>query len=217
MPLSSDVSAAHAWGVYGIDLYWIPLGAGQSVVRISGKVFEAASAMVQRRQPCDLYHSALIVTVPDGRFVIEMTPVPDRDGARRGVVAEGPVGTKWAGRLRMFRYEIRCWQDGVIPDAPLASSIEPVCTDVAQAQRLLDIVQLVPAPVWGRDELGTGAMWNSNSVTSWLLSLAGIDAANLRPPGGGRAPGWSAGVVVAARCPPSLDERAAVRAVPPNA
>lgn len=182
-----------------VDLYWIPLGAGQSVVRLSGKAFEAVSAMAQRRQPCDLYHSALIVTVPEGRFVIEMTPIPDRNGVERGVVVEGSVGMKLAGRLRMFRYEIRCWRDGIIPDAQEAASIETVTIDVIEAQRVLDLVRSVPAPVWGRDELDAGEMWNSNSVTSWLLSSAGLDVAHLRAPGNGRAPGWSAGRAVAAR------------------
>src|SRR5437667_10526519 len=75
-----------------VDLYWIPLGAGAHVVRISGKVFEAASALVDRRPRADLYHSALVISVPEGRFVIEQAPVPDRRGEERGVVAKGPVG-----------------------------------------------------------------------------------------------------------------------------
>jgi len=72
-----------------------------------------------RRQAssCSGYSSALTVTVPEGRYVIEMAPVIDADGCRRGVVAEGPVGTTLAGRLRVFRYEIRRWRGGVIPDA----------------------------------------------------------------------------------------------------
>ena len=32
------------------------------------------------------------------------------------------------------------------------------------ARRLLDLVATVPTPVWGRDELDAGEMWNSNSV-----------------------------------------------------
>ena len=75
-------------------------------MRLSGTVFEAISALVQRRPSYDLYHSALVITVPEGRFVIEQTPVPDTHGERRGVVEEGPVGTRFAGRFRLFRYEI---------------------------------------------------------------------------------------------------------------
>jgi hypothetical protein len=100
-----------------VHLLWIPLGAGARVVRTSGTVYEAVSALTHRRRPCALYHSALEVVVPEGRFTIEMTPIPDHHGQRRGAVAEGAVGTRWAGRLRVFRYEIRRWRDGVIPDA----------------------------------------------------------------------------------------------------
>lgn len=182
-----------------VELFWIPLGAGQHVVRVSGGVFEALSSRVQRRPPCDLYHSALAVTVPEGRFTIEMTPIPGPHGAERGVVAEGPVGTKWARRLRLFRYEIRRWQGGVIPDASEAVSIVTMNVDLACARRILELVPSVPTPVWGRDELHAGEMWNSNSVTSWLLSRGGIDLAQTALPRGGRAPGWDAGRVIAAR------------------
>ncbi|MEX0673911.1 MAG: hypothetical protein WD067_04000, partial [Gaiellaceae bacterium] len=64
---------------------------------------------------------------------------------------------------------------------------------------LLELVPGVPTPVWGRDELRTGEMWNSNSVVSWLLARTGLPAEELEPPPGGRAPGWRAGVVVAHR------------------
>ena len=181
-----------------VDLLWIPLGAGQRVVRASGRIFEAVSAVVQRRPTCDLYHSALVVSVPEGRFVIEMAPIPDRYPDRRGVVAEGPVGTKWAGRLRIFRYEIRRWRDGVIPDEAAAVATVRVSTELDCAQRLLDLVPSVPTPVWGRDELGASEMWNSNSVTSWLLRGGDVDTLLLAPPRIGRAPGWAAGLVVAA-------------------
>jgi hypothetical protein len=182
-----------------VDILWIPLGAGQHVVRISGRVFESLSAVVQRRPACDLYYSALVVTVPDGRYMIEMTPVPDQHGERRGVVAEGAVGSARLGKLRVFRYEIRRWLDGVIPDADLATSTTTLQLAPADAQRLLDLVPAVPTPVWGRDDIGAGEMWNSNSVTSWILRRAGIDTLGLAPPDGGRAPGWDAGLAVAAR------------------
>jgi len=32
------------------------------------------------------------------------------------VAAGGAVGARWAGRFRIFRYEVRRWLDGVIPD-----------------------------------------------------------------------------------------------------
>jgi hypothetical protein len=182
----------------GIDLYWLPLGAGGHSVRLNGRVFEAVVARLDRRPPRALYHSALEVRGPDGRYVIESAPVPDGIGQSRGVVAEGPVGTRWAGRLRIFRYEVRCWRDGVIPD--LAEAVESprrLSTDPRAAQRVLGAAPLVPTPVWGRDELGAGEMWNSNSVISWLLARSGLPAESIGPPAGGRAPGWRAGLVVA--------------------
>jgi len=186
-----------------VELYWIPLGAGQRVVRISGRAFEAVSALVARRERRDLYHSALIATVPEGRFVIEMAPIPDTDGDQRGVVAEAPVGIRLAGRFRLFRYEVRRWRNGVIPDLDAAVARHRLELDGAGIRRLLDLVPSVPTPVWGRDELHTGDMWNSNSLISWLIEGSGIDTTEIQLPPGGRAPGWDAGIVVAhraARC-----------------
>ena len=183
-----------------VEVLWIPLGAGQHVVRISGRAFEALSAVVQRRPACALYHSALVVTTADDvRHAIEMTPIPDRHGEQRGVVAEGVVGSAWLGRFRVFRYEIHRWRDGLIPDADQATATTTLQLEPDDAQQLLDLVPSVPTPVWGRDELDAGEMWNSNSVTSWILHRSGIDTDPLGPPDGGRAPGWKAGIVVAAR------------------
>ena len=183
-----------------VDLYWIPLGAGAHVVRVSGRLFEALSALVQRRAPLDLYHSALEVHVPEGRFVIEQAPVPDLHGDQRGVVAEGAVGTRRAGRWRCFRYEIRRWREGRIPDIREAfASPVRLSDDVVLARRILDVLPSIPTPVWGRDELGAGEMWNSNSVISWVLASSGVDTATVQPPDRGRAPGWNAGLVVAER------------------
>jgi hypothetical protein len=185
---------------YGVDLYWLPLGAGGHSVRLNGRVYEAVAAAFQRRRRCDLYHSALEVHVPDGRFVIEQTPIPDGRGRERGVVAEGAVGSRWARRLRIFRYEIRRWHDGVIPDVDEAvESPRRLTEDSFVAQRLLDLVPSAPTAVWGRDELHAGEMWNSNSLISWLIVSAGLDAATVHPPVRGRAPGWDAGVAVATR------------------
>ena len=183
-----------------MDLYWLPLGAGGHSVRLNGQVFEFLAARLQRRPPCDLYHSALVVRAPEDRFVIESAPVLRGDGDERGVVAGGPVGTQLAGRFRIFRYEVRRWAGGVIPDiAEAVESPRRLATDSELARRVLELVPSVPTPVWGRDELGAGEMWNSNSVISWLITRCGLDAESIRPPKGGRAPGWRAGVVVARR------------------
>jgi hypothetical protein len=186
---------------HGIDLYWLPLGAGGHFVRLNGRVYEAMQAWRERRRAFDLYHSALQVHVPEGRFVIETAwPIPDAHPASRGVVAEGPVLDRRIARVRMFRYEVRRWREGVIPDIGEAvASPHRVSDDPDRAHRVLDLAPLVPAPVWGRDELGTGDMWNSNSVISWLLARSGIAMEAVRPPAGGRAPGWDAGLAVAQR------------------
>jgi hypothetical protein len=144
-------------------------------VRLNGRVFEAAAARVVRRPACDLYHSALEVRTATARFVIEQAPVRD-DRGERGVVAQGPVGIRWAGRFRIFRYEIRRWRDGRIPDVDEAvDSPRRLTIERSRAQRVLDLVPQVPPPVWGRDELKTGDMWNSNSVTAWLIARSGMD------------------------------------------
>ncbi len=184
----------------GIDLYWLPLGAGGHVVRRCGRVFERIAARRAHRAAGDLYHSALIATTADGRFVIESAPVRAGDPAERGVVASGIVGMRLLGHLEIFRYELRCWRDGVIPDLTEAvASPVRLGDDEDAARRLVAQAPSVPHPVWGRDELRAGEMWNSNSCVAWLLERAGIDAAAVVPPAGGRAPGWHAGVVVARR------------------
>jgi hypothetical protein len=184
----------------GVDLYWLPLGAGGHSVRLNGRVYEALVATVGRRKRCDLYHSALEVRVPGGRFTIEMTPVVGGDGGNHGVVAGGVVGSRLLGWTNLFRYEVRCWRDGEIPDvAEAVESPRLISTDPALAQCILDLVPLVPTPVWGRDELRTGDMWNSNSLISWLIARSGIETTSIHPPAGGRAPGWQAGIVLAER------------------
>ena len=186
----------------GIDLYWLPLGAGGNFVRLNRRIYEAIEARLNRRPVCELYHSGLQIFVPEGRYVIEMTPVVDGNGRERGVVVEGPVVARWAGRFRLFRYELRRWRDGVIADISEAvESPRRLSDDLRDARRILQLAPRVPILVWGRDEIGAGEMWNSNSITSWLIARTGLDADSVEPPPGGRAPGWNAGVTLAARQP----------------
>jgi hypothetical protein len=184
-----------------IELYWLPLGAGGWFVRLNGRIWEAIHARWERRRPLDLYHTALVVRVPEGRFVVENCwPIRDGDGPSRGVLVEGPVGSRRLGRWRVFRYEVRRWRNGVIADANEAvASPQLLSDDALVARRLLELVGCLPSPVWGRDELGTGEMWNSNSVIAWLLARSGLPMDAIRPPAGGRAPGWQAGLVAARR------------------
>lgn len=182
------------------DLYWIALGAGQCFVRFNGRVYEALQAARQHRQRCALYHAAVVVVLDDADYTIEVAPSPGADEGSRGVVAMGAVGSRHLGRLRLFRYEVRCWRGGSIPDLGAADGgAHRLTSDPRVARRLLDHVATVPTPVWGRDELEAGDMWNSNSVIAWLIATAGLPTDELRPPAGGRAPGWDAGLAVARR------------------
>ena len=147
-------------------------------------------------------------------------PIPNADSPSRGVLVEGPVGSRRMGRWRVFRYEVRCWPDGTIADADEAVASPQLLTDdPVVARRLLELVRCLPSPVWGRDELGTGEMWNSNSVIAWLLARSGLPTGEIHPPAGGRAPGWEAGLVMAHRHQQSNQgtEKAAGIAIAPAA
>ncbi len=196
-----------------IELYWLPLGAGGWFVRLNGRIWEAVHALLERRRPLDLYHTALQVRLPEGRFVVENCwPIPDADPASRGVVVQGPVASR-LGRLRVFRYEVRRWRDGVIADIGEAvASPQLLSEDPLLARRLLDLVGSLPSPVWGRDELQTGEMWNSNSVISWLLARSGLPTGAVGPPAGGRAPGWQAGLLAAQTRDPAAGGQMALNA-----
>lgn len=185
-----------------VELYWLPLGAGDNTrcVRTNGRIFEALVAGYEHRDRCDLYHAALMVQRDSDRFAIEMAPVWSTDSPGRGVACEGPVGLRLLGRSRLFRYEVRCRRAGVIPDlAEAVDSPQLVSATRFQAEQILALVPEFPPATWGRDELQTGEMWNSNSLVAWLLSRSGHDMCAIRPPARGRAPGWLAGLTVAGR------------------
>jgi hypothetical protein len=80
-----------------VELYWLPLGAGGGAgcVCWNGRIFEAIAPAWGNRE---------------------------RD---RGVVGEGAVGLPWLGQSRFFRYEIRRWRDGTIPDIAEAVASPP--------------------------------------------------------------------------------------------
>lgn len=180
-----------------IDLYWIPLGAGGSgFVQFNGRVYERILAIRNRRQPKAIYHTALVVRTPEGRYVVEtMWPSPDRDIDSRGVAVEGSVFWPPLARWRVFRYEVRRWRDGSLPDAGAAvGGAQRVSEDLDEAVQLLELVADVPPYTWGRDTAGHGEMWNSNSVISWLLATTGLPMGEILAPERGRAPGWDAGL-----------------------
>lgn len=182
----------------GVELLWLPLGAGGRSVRWNGLLFEAVVARIERRPTSDLYHSALAVTVDGVPHMIEMGPVWQPGVSGHGTVLEGPVGARWLGRSALFRNEVRCWRRGVIPDADEAvAGPQRLSCDALRARRLLALVSDVPVLTWGRDEYRVGEMWNSNSLVSWLLVSSDVGLDSVRLPVGGRAPGWRAGVLVA--------------------
>ena len=185
----------------GVDLLWIPLGAGSAlpIVGWNGHMYEALVARRERRSRLDLYHAALEVWAFGARSVVEMTPAWGSSHSPEGAVASGPVGMRFLGRSKLFRYEVHCWRDGTIPDREYAVGGAQVLTNDGQvARRVLDLAPDFPTAVWGRDGFGTGDMWNSNSLVAWLLARAGIPSGDLIPPSHGRAPGWAAGLAVAA-------------------
>lgn len=191
-------SAALSTPPHTVELYWLPLGAGSHLVKWSGRAVEATVARVQGRSRRALFHSALLVRLDGRTYGIEQTPAWGREHELREVVAAGPVGARWAGRLKLFRYEVHIAPGGGIPDLAYAvDSPRPLAAEEEAARRVLEAVRAVPALTWGRDELGLGEMWNSNSVVAWALTRAGIDAAAVGPPAGGAAPGWGAGLELA--------------------
>lgn len=156
---------------------------------MNGRVYEAIVAGIERRRRCDIYHAALIVTLPEAAYVVEMAPIRDGNGAERGVVSEGPVGSALLRGLRLFRYEVRRWPGGEIPDlAEAVDSPQRLTDDPETARRLLELTHEFPTAVWN-----TG--WNSNSLVAWLIVRSGLDVGAVRIPAGGRAPGWDQGVL----------------------
>jgi len=181
----------------GVDLYWLPLGAGGRVVPRCGRAYERIAAHRGGRTAQPLFHSALEVVRDGTTYVVEMAPAWGMAEPDRGVVREGPVGLRALGVLRLFRYEVRCWPGGRIPDRDWAVGGPRRLGGAEAAARVLTLLPEVPTLTWGRDELAVGDMWNSNSLVSWLLATSGVDLSGVEPPLGGRAPGWSAGLALA--------------------
>ena len=180
----------------GVLLCWIPLGAGgPRVVRASGRAYEAVAALRDRRPRRALVHAALLVRSAAGpEIAVEVAPAWGPPAGDRGVVATGPVGARVLGRSRLFRYEVRCWAGGSVPDLAWAVARRRATTDPRVAAALLAAAPGVPVRTWGGRARGDRDMWTSNSVVAWLLGAAGLDPLPLGPPPGCRAPGWDAGV-----------------------
>lgn len=180
-----------------VAVWWIPVGAGGWLVRRASGLWERMAASREGRAAQPLLHAAIEMTGPRGRSVIEMAPAWSGPRTARGVVGTGPVGLPVLGLSVFFRYEIRCWRDGTIPDLAFALTPPRIheTSEVVADAIIMDAAR-APCYVWGRDVLGIDDMWNSNSLISWLLTRAGIDE---HPPADSRAPGWLCGIEAARR------------------
>ncbi|MFD3789931.1 hypothetical protein [Streptomyces cyaneofuscatus] len=101
-------------------LWWLPVGAGGRVVVRTSRWWETLTARREHREPQPLFHAALEVLSDGRRLINEMGPAWGQSSPSRGVVATGPVGWEALGRWRLFRYEVRCWPEGLLPDRGLA-------------------------------------------------------------------------------------------------
>jgi hypothetical protein len=133
----------------GVDLYWVPLGAGPhgAPVRWVGRVYEALVATRAQRPRRDLYHTTLLVHADGATTRIELA-VPVQRGDR-GVVAEGPVGSPRLRSFRCFRYEVRCWRGGPVPRLPPRDGPVRVSSRPDVAARVLRLVFEFPLATWG--------------------------------------------------------------------
>jgi hypothetical protein len=189
-------------------LWWLPVGAGGHVVVHTSRWWELWNAARERRAPEPLFHAALEVFTAGHRHVIEMGPAWGQRDPSRQVVATGPVGSRGLGRWVMFRYEVRCWAEGDIPDREFAAGPpHRIPLTVREAAELVALTAEVPTHVWGQDIFGVGDMWNSNSLISWLLQSGGVDARALAPPTPGSAPGWQSGILAAREMETGVDDR----------
>lgn len=180
-----------------VDLYWMPVGAGTRFQRLSLLVYEGALALWSRRQRTGLIHAGLKVCVGGRLSTIESAPAEAGPNARGEVT--GPVGARWAGRLRLFRYQVYSRGNETFPDEQWAvGAPSRLTTDPEVASRILCLVREVPAHTWGRRRPGHSEMWTSDSTVSWLLVRAGVDAGLIAVPPGYRAPGWRSGMEEAA-------------------
>jgi hypothetical protein len=146
-----------------------------------------------------LYHSALKLGL-DGVGVSTLELTPAFVASPVPALVAGPVGARAAGRFGLFRYELRLIPGEDLPDEGWAVGAPVRLSDErAAVERVIELAHMVPAYTWGRRVQGTAEMWTSDSVISWVLVKAGLDASAAGPPADGRAPGWDAGLAVARR------------------
>ena len=188
-------------GPAAVELYWLPLGAG------------GHSVQVQRprlRGPGRGARPAALDLISTTRHYASVSPREGSSSNRRlfpiGVaanVASSSRGRSAADGLGDFACFVTRSGSGLAARFPTSrrplTARETTERRRDTGRRVLARAEEVPPLTWGRDEMRTGEMWNSNAVIAWVLSRSGIDAAQVMPPRGGRAPGWNAGLAVAQR------------------
>jgi hypothetical protein len=167
------------WPKASIELYWLPLGAGGWFVRLNGRIWEAIHAQRKHRRPLDLYHTALIVRVPEGRFVVENCwPIPNADGPAPQRAGGGAGVEPPAGPLADVRYESAAGETASSPNAGEAvASPQLLSQDSVVAHRLLDLVGSLPNPVWGPAKNLTPPMVLSVGGPTTLIAPGQLDNA----------------------------------------
>jgi hypothetical protein len=179
-------------------LLWIPVGAGTRFQRLTLNVYERLWAKLARRPRSTLVHAGLKLACGGQRFTVELMPAP-RGRADHGEVT-GPVGLRWLGRLRWFRYQVCVFERAALPDEQwVVGSPIVVASGTEAVSRLVALAKEVPAHTWGRRAPGAAEMWTSDSAISWMLVKAGLDPGACAPPSECIAPGWSAGIFEARR------------------
>ena len=90
----------------GVDLHWLPLGAG-GWLRVNGGVCEAREAAIRRCSRYDLPFRARSGR-PERSISIEETPVADDRGGQRGLVAKGAwvAGRRHRGEAVLDLYDL---------------------------------------------------------------------------------------------------------------
>ncbi len=151
-----------------VDLYWLPLGAGGRVVRWCGRLYESWAAWREHRDRAALFHAGLMLRLDDTAFAVEMGPVWNVTEPDRGVLLEGPSARGGSAVSGLPATRCGAGRAATFPD--LARRCDPVRTTHEPgtvAGRPGRAPAAAAAHTWGRDELGAGEMWNSNSAVAW--------------------------------------------------
>ena len=208
---------------YALDLYWLPLGAGGHSVRVQRPHLRGGG-----RSPRCAAAAPSVTTSTTRRSTGDDAgghPTQSRwsaakalvsaEAADHGAVAGGargqpparPLGAvsirdpllSVAARSQTSRRRLR---------APAAADRRPCSCSGGSVLELVPLRSDLRSGGWTRSQ--TGEMWNSNSLVSWLLVSHRPDVGRAdRLPVGGRAPGWQAGIAVAAPRSPEARRRGA--------